>query len=99
MEYIASTTLFNEISNFVAKTKELSLRPTYIIAQDNGDFSLSLFGGGEIYFDMKEPLSRVGQNLEILLKTKTFASSTKGVSSIDYIDLRFGGKVYLKKKE
>ncbi|MCX6702208.1 MAG: hypothetical protein NTX96_03390 [Candidatus Zambryskibacteria bacterium] len=96
-EYIASTTEFNEISDFVLKAKELLIRPIYLIAKDNGEFSLVLSGGGEIYFDMKESLSIVGQNLEALLRIPIFASST-GNLPIEYIDLRYGNKLFYKLK-
>jgi len=96
-EYIASITEFNEISDFVSKTKELSIRPLYLLAKDNGEFSLVLSGGGEIYFDMKESLSNIGQNLEALLKTSVFASTT-GDLPVEYIDLRYGNKLFYKLK-
>jgi hypothetical protein len=97
-EYIASTTQFNEISNLVSITKELSIRPQYMKANGNGEFSIVLAGGGEIYFDTKEPLSLVGQNLKALLRTPTFASST-GNLPIEYIDLRYGNKLFYKLKQ
>lgn len=96
--YIASSTEFAEISDFVAKTKELSLRPLYVTAKDNDEFSLIVFGGGQIYFDVKEPLSQVGQNLEALLRTPALATSTRGNIPIDYIDLRYGNKLFYKLK-
>jgi len=96
-EYIVNTTEFNEISNFVSKTKELSIRPLYLLAKDDGEFSLVLSGGGEIYFDMKESLSNISQNLEALLKTSVFASTT-GDLPVEYIDLRYGNKLFYKLK-
>ncbi|HBD25028.1 MAG: hypothetical protein A2566_01770 [Candidatus Zambryskibacteria bacterium RIFOXYD1_FULL_40_13] len=95
-EYIADATLFSDISNFVTKAKELEVRPLYVLAKENDEFSLILHGGGEIYFDLKKPLSLVGQNLEALLRT-TFASST-GDLKIEYIDLRYGNKLFYKLK-
>ncbi len=94
-EFMASTTEFGDISNFVFKAKELKIKPLYIEAKDNGEFSLFVAGGGEIYFDTKESLSVVGQNLEALLRTPVFASST-GNLPIEYIDLRYGNKLFYK---
>lgn len=97
-EYIASTTQFNEISNLISITKELSIRPQYLQAKGNGEFSIILAGGGEIYFDTKEPLSLIGQNLEALFRTPVFASST-GNLPVEYIDLRYGNKLFYKLKQ
>lgn len=97
-EYIASTTQFNEISNLVSITKELSIRPQYMKANGDGEFSIILAGGGEIYFDTKEPLSLIGQNLEALLRTPVFASTT-GNLPVEYIDLRYGNKLFYKLKQ
>lgn len=98
-EFMASTTEFADISNFVFKAKELKIKPLYIEAKDNGEsFLLFVAGGGEIYFDTKEPLSVVGQNLEALLRTPVFASSTWNLP-IEYIDLRYGNKLFYKLKQ
>lgn len=97
-EYLASTTQFASIYNFVTKTKELSIKPQFIVAKNTDEFSLTLSGGGEIYFDMKQPLSIVGQNLEALLRTPVFASST-GNLPVEYIDLRYGNKLFYKLKQ
>ena len=95
-EYIASSTVFSDIFNFIAETKTLGLRPQYLVAKDEGQFSLVVSGGGEIYFDVKEPLSVALQNLEALLRTSAFATTTDGDLPIQYIDLRYGNKLFYK---
>ncbi len=98
MQYIASTTLFAEISDFIETTRKLSLRPQYLIAKSEGEFSLVISGGGEIYFDTKEPLSQASQNLESLLRTPALSTSTTRDLPIEYIDLRYGNKLFYKLK-
>lgn len=97
-EYIASTTKFGEISNLVSKTKKLLIFPLYLLAKGDDEFSIILRGGGEIYFDARESLSIAEQNLEALLQTPVFASST-GDLPIEYIDLRYGNKLFYKLKQ
>ncbi|HEY4509263.1 MAG TPA: hypothetical protein VJC13_03260 [Candidatus Paceibacterota bacterium] len=97
-EYIASSTEFAELSDFIIKTKQLSLRPQYMIAKDGGEFSLVIAGGGQIMFDMRLPLATVAQNLEALLRTQVLATSTSGVLPVEYIDLRYGNKLFYKIK-
>ena len=96
--YIASSTLFDEISEFIERTKQMSIRPIYLIAKDNGEFSLVIEGGGEIYFDLKEPLSKTTSNLEALLRTPALSTSTSSILPIQYIDLRFSNKLFYKLK-
>ncbi len=96
-EYIASTTEFVEISYFILKTKELLLRPQYLVAKENNEFSLFIADGGEILFDMKIPLVIVVQNLKALLRTPALAFSDE-VLPVEYIDLRYGNKLFYKLK-
>ncbi|MSU45228.1 MAG: hypothetical protein EXS47_01190 [Candidatus Zambryskibacteria bacterium] len=95
LEYIASTTKFIEINNFVDSLKSLSLRPQYVIAKNNDEFSAIISGGGEIFFDTKKPLFSVFENLKALLQTTALS---KSLNSLDYIDLRYGNKLFYKLK-
>jgi hypothetical protein len=90
--YIASSTEFSDITHFVYETRKLNLDPQYIVAKSGGEFSLFIFGGGQIYFDVKAPLEKATDNLEALLRTPAL----KNLSNLDYIDLRFGNKLYYK---
>lgn len=97
-EFIASSTKFYEIANFVNSIKELSLRPLYITAKGHDEFSAKLSGGGEILFDTKEPLVKVSENLLLLLGTDELSRLDRSRLPIQYIDLRFGNKLFYKLK-
>lgn len=94
--YLASTTEFADITSLVLATKRMSLRPQYLIAKGNDEFSLVISGGGQIFFDTKKPLKGVIENLEALLKTPELAIPASGNLQIEYIDLRFGNKLFYK---
>ena len=96
MQYLASTTLFVQIVNFVDLVKSLSLKPIYIVGKDDGEFSMMLSTGGQIYFDTKESLSKTSENLKALMHSPVFSSGAQ--NNIDYIDLRFGNKLFYKLK-
>jgi hypothetical protein len=96
--YIASTTEFAGLADLVQVARKLSLRPQYLVAKGEGQYSLVVSGGAEILFDTEEPLSAVAENLEALLKNQIFASSTSKDLPVEYIDLRFGNKLYYKLK-
>ncbi|HEY0220883.1 MAG TPA: hypothetical protein VGC58_01535 [Candidatus Paceibacterota bacterium] len=97
-EYIASSTKFIGISDFVTNIKTLSLRPQYILEKGEDDFSMVLSGGGQIYFDTKESLYKVVQNLSALLKTPELAPLNRENLPVHYIDLRYGNKLFYKLK-
>lgn len=97
-EFMASTTQFVKIADFVAQTKAIGVRPLYIVAKEDGEFSLVVSGGGEIYFDLKEPLSKVAENLGALLRTPEMTKTADGNLPIEYIDLRYGNKLFYKLK-
>lgn len=97
-EYISSSTQFSAISSFVDEVKKLSLRPQYVLAKGNDDYSMAISGGGEIYFDTKEPLSKVSENLNLLLQTDALSSLDKSNLPVEYIDLRFRNKLFYKLK-
>lgn len=98
-KYIASSTKFSEISDFISTTKKLSIGPQYLLAKEGDEFSLFIRGGGVIYFDTKEPLSVVGQNLEALLRTPALSSTTYSNVPVEYIDLRYGNKLFYRLKQ
>lgn len=96
-QYIVPTSLFKDFTEFIRRVDKLSLHPISLIAKDDGQFILNLSDGGSIYIGMKEPLSKTADNLEALLGTIS-ATTTYSSLKIDYIDLRFGNKLYYKLK-
>lgn len=93
--YIASTTEFSDINDFIQSTRGLSLQPTSLVGKDDGTFALLLASGAQIYFDTTDSLSKTAQNLEALLRTPALSQN---ISKLDYIDMRFGNKLYYKLK-
>ena len=96
LQYLASSTEFSQITGFVETVRKLSLKPLYLVAKDNSEFSLAISGGGFIYFDMKEPLSKTGENLQALLRTPALSGFANRDLPVEYIDLRFGNKLFYK---
>jgi len=96
--YMASSTQFTDISAFVSSVLAVGLRPQYLLQKDGGEYSLVIHNGGHIYFDTRESLSKVTQNMNILLNSDAYRKAVSATSTLDYIDLRFGNKVYYKLK-
>jgi cell division septal protein FtsQ len=96
-QYIASSTLFAELSQFVNFATGLGLHPQYIVENDSDDFTLVIGGGGQIYFDTDEPFTQITGNLQALLaRTPVLTPSPTRDLPVDYIDLRYGNKLFYK---
>lgn len=97
-EYISSSTIFYQISDFENSVKSLSLKPQYVLAKNSNEFVMKLSSGTDILFDTKLPLKKVFENLQVLLSTDAFTKLDKGNLPVEYIDLRFGNKLFYKLK-
>ncbi len=95
--YLSSSKTFQEMSDFVERVEQTTVTPVSVSAGDGGDFTMWLVGGGKIYFNYSESLSKTADNLKALLQT-ILSSNPTAISKIDYIDLRFGDKLYYKMK-
>lgn len=95
--YFSDTELFNSLGQFVKYTERLNLNPYYLRVLNNGQYELYLVEGGKILFDSESTLDQVAFNLEAVLTSSDFASTTN-FKNLDYIDLRFGNKLFYKLK-
>lgn len=94
--YLSSTTRFHELSDFVSDVKKLDISPLYITAKNQESFELFIFGGGKILFDTQEGLKKISERLSALLKTQNLVPREGGELLVEYIDLRFGNKMFFK---
>ena len=95
-DYLSSPDTFGQLASFVDMVKALNVTPLYIVATDEHDFDMYIYGGGKITFDDKTPLADTAHNLQVLLQTHGLVPQQNGELLVDYIDLRFGNKVYYK---
>jgi cell division septal protein FtsQ len=85
-----------KISAFVDGVRDLGLSPSAISVL-NGEYDLYLADGGRIIFDPDADYNDTLLNLATLIQNNATESGSS--SSIDYIDLRYGNKVYYKFKD
>lgn len=97
LQYISSTTEFIKINNFIKLIRDLNTKPLFLKTLGEGEFSLNLYGGGEIFFDSKKSLELAYKNLETLLSSSEI-SLRNGYLPVEYIDLRYGNKIFYKLK-
>jgi hypothetical protein len=89
---------FKEVSDFFSYAKTLSISPIYLVASGENYFELFLFGGARVIFDTVEPIKESAKRLGILVKTENILQKDGGSILVDYIDLRFGNKIFYKNK-
>jgi hypothetical protein len=96
-KYIASSTGFTSINNFIESVESLKIKPISLIGKEEDEFSLLLQGGGEIYFDTRKSLDITFDNLKILLESPELKIK-QGQLPVEYVDLRYGNKLFYKLK-
>jgi cell division septal protein FtsQ len=90
---------FSALNDLMSWVLASGISVTYVSVDVDGFYRLHLPGGGEIFVNEKQDVDRTFRNLQSLLKEKGLLSKTVSFdTNLDYVDLRFGEKVYIKKK-
>ncbi|MFA6076697.1 MAG: hypothetical protein WC735_01325 [Candidatus Paceibacterota bacterium] len=96
---------FGKLVSFKKTLENIGLVPAKLYKKDNGDIEFflsrknSVSIGPKIIFKIDSDFQKIAENLEVALDTEPLLSDFKNkYSSLLYIDLRFGNKVYYKFK-
>ena len=91
---------FKEMSRFVSSLETLGLNTVEFRAESENDYEVKLKNGIKIIFDAKQPFDKTLENIESILSEVDLKGeySANNPPKINYVDLRFGNKVYLKIK-
>ncbi|MBX4215815.1 hypothetical protein KW797_02620 [Candidatus Parcubacteria bacterium] len=96
-KYFLPSGNFVLLGDFVRKVAMLSLAPSYLVKKEDGDMELFLKEGGKVALSLKEDMEKMFSNLESALLADPLKSDMeKRRTALDYIDLRFGNKVFFK---
>lgn len=87
---------FGALRLFLNTIRDLDLVPVSIHKTLENELELKLEGGAKVIFSADQNLAVVLDNLESALDADTFID--RSLSGVDYIDLRFGNKVYYRFK-
>ncbi len=87
---------FTELDLFARSARDVGVKPVSLAVLDAPDAELHLEGGSRILFNRTGNLSDVLQNLKSVLESDVFR--TRGSLTLDYVDLRFGNKIFYKFK-
>lgn len=75
--------------------RSLALTPLFLYAIENGDYELHLRGGGKLLFTEDNDLPLTLINLSTVLQDNISLPSKRD-TEINYIDLRYGNRVFFK---
>ena len=89
---------FKEISSLVDEIYKLEISPLYMVAENQEKFTIYLAGGSKIFFDTTESILKTKERIHTLIKSDDLFKKEGGILEVDYIDLRFGDKVFYKLK-
>jgi hypothetical protein len=96
---------FLKLTSFEKIVEEIGVKPVIFYIKDNGDIGMFLSStvpsqmGPEVIFKANSDFNQIAENLQTVLTTDPFQTEFQNkYSSLLYIDLRFGNKVYYKFK-
>lgn len=93
--YLPELNEFHRINLLIETVKKMGLQVIELHLLSDTDAALVLEDGGRIIFGRNDSFSDVADNLRVVLASDTFRDKE---FSVDYVDLRFGNKVYYKFK-
>ena len=88
---------FAELALFARMLRDEGIAFDRMVLTEEGDFELLLEAGGALLFGKDQSLSRVLDNVTAVLSADTFQE--RSLDDVEYLDLRFGNKVYYKFKD
>lgn len=96
---VLSENSFDKIITFARGLSEFGFVPIKILAKIDGDYDISLLGGGKILVSNKNDLEKNTEYLKSALATDSLKTKiSENRDKLDYLDLRFGNKVFFKFK-
>lgn len=90
---------FSVLISFIEKLGELGLAVQKISVKADGDYELYLEGGGKVLINSKNDIAKGLENLSIALESDPLKKKmVEERAGLDYLDVRFGNKVFFKFK-
>ncbi len=88
---------FKELNAFVDSLKLLKMTPIGLNSLSTDDYEILLSGGGKVIFSSREPFLTTFENLETVV-TEQNKIHSDFLANLDYVDVRFTSKVFVKMK-
>lgn len=89
---------FGKLADFLGLVKKINLDIASVSIDQFGDIEASIKGDGKLIFNKDQDFSKLVDDLNSILSDESFQTELESGSNLDYIDLRFGNKVYFQFK-
>ena len=91
---------FSRLSSFLGELEGLGLAPRRAFVNSDGDFEITLPGAAKILISGQRDFDATLQNLESFLGSGNVNIVIKeGTINVEYLDLRFGDKVFYRTRQ
>lgn len=90
---------FSRLSKFIESVKSLGVKPIRFVIRPDSDYELELEQGEAIIWGRAQDLEKIFENLQAVFTEKVILPDSLGDLGLDYIDLRFGNKIFFKPRE
>jgi hypothetical protein len=88
---------FKKVANFISQINKLGVHVTDAVLYEDTDVELYEVSGGKLLINIREDFTQTFENFQSLLNDKiSVPDKDKFLQSIDYLDLRFGKKLFFK---
>lgn len=87
---------FSSLKQLLAALYAAGLSPNLVRVEEVGDYSFKFADGGTVLFAADGDPKMSVQTLKRLLESDEFKKQAYTLESVEYIDVRFGGKIYYK---
>jgi len=87
---------FESLSTFIEIVKDFGLEIVSISIDEFEDIEAGLKEGGEIIFNKTQDLNLLAGDINSIFSDESFKIEFESGAELDYIDLRFGNKVYFQ---
>ncbi|MES2437149.1 MAG: hypothetical protein V4519_03980 [Patescibacteria group bacterium] len=85
---------FKDIDKLITFLNSHSAKPYALVAKDNGIFEIYFEESGKLLFKQDQSVDLLIANLDVIVKNTPIFTTLS--SKLEYIDMRFGNKVYYK---
>ncbi|MEO8637426.1 MAG: hypothetical protein ABI430_00810 [Candidatus Taylorbacteria bacterium] len=90
---------FQKVSGFIKELENNRISATRLLSKGGGEYEVVLSDNNRVLVNEREAFAKTVEHLKTLLESDSFKKDVKNSpTNIDYIDLRFGNRVFYKFK-
>ena len=88
--------IFEKLKEILATLFAAGFAPVLVVVEEAGDYRITFKDGGTVLLSPDRDPTLAVEALDLLLKSDEFTKKGYSLNTVEYVDLRFGGKIYYK---